>query len=648
MSKNKDFYAALALFQSLFKSHKGDIYTIIERFILAGVKIENLISFSITDVEKILNRQFSIDIPKSVITRCVVNQDTFKYYDDAYHVIKENDEETDKLLKSLAEINDQNDDIVTELYSFIEKRHLVKLSDIEKDAIRELFFDFVEDREAKSENSYFQDVARFIIIKEEDKSMQESLDAIKEGTIIYHGIRYSETSDAQTWKNDTIFFLDMEYLFAAFGLNGEYYREFFYDFYNLVKEINDGSPRRNNVPRIQLMYFEKTKSEIDKFFKKAARLKDGDERKDPLTHAMNVIDSECVDSLSVMTYKNQFFKCLKDLGIIEYPHEINHQKNKDFLFETNALMNKIQESFLPEEEEDVQNLLHYADNINILREGRNSSRLDDCGYIFLSASRISTRFSKFLRENDNDARTFVMCSMNLFTEEMWFRLRKGIIDTKTAATFKVVSKAKCIISGLLNESVSKNYQKLKESNVPPEVHKGLYADLRSRDCAPENVNSKTIDEDLAFVNEEDYLHVYQEEQSLLKNRAQRADEIEKELKKSNDENNQLKEQNEDLKNRLRQHEYEKISIARYKAKRKFCLESFFYTNAKYIIWIVMFAVVLLTICLEKKIGLFTILSGFASIIALFVKFPSFVQKRANTFKRRRYRSYIENELEQCI
>lgn len=644
MNKNKDFYAALALFQSLFKSHKGDIYTIIERFILAGVKIENLRSFSISDVEKILKRQFSIEIPKSVITRCVVNQDTFKYYDDAYHVIKENDAETDNLLKSLAEINDQNDDIVTELYSFIEKRHLVKLGESEKDAIRELFFDFVEDREAKSENNYFQDVARFIIIKEEDKTMQESLDAIKEGTIIYHGIKYTETSDAQTWKSDTIFFLDMEYLFAAFGLNGEYYKEFFYDFYNLVKEINDGSPRRNNVPRIQLMYFEKTKSEIDKFFKKAARLKDGHERKDPSTYAMNVIDSECTDSIAVMTYKNQFFKCLKDLGIIEYPHEINHQKNKDFLFETESLMKKIQESFLPEEEEDVKNLLHYADNINILREGRKSSRLDDCGYIFLSASRISTRFSKFLRENDNDAKTFVMCSMNLFTEEMWFRLRKGILDTKTVATFKVVSKAKCIISGLLNDSVSKIYQKLKDSNVSPEVHKGLYADLRSRDYAPENVNSKTIDEDLAFVNEEDYLHAYQEEQSLLRSKAQMADEIEKELKNSNVEKRQLREQNEDLKNRLRQHEFSNIVKARSKAKLKFCIEAFIYSNVKYFIWIVMFAVVLLFIFLEKKLGPFTIVSGLASIIALGVKFPSKVQKCANTFKYRRYRYYIENEL----
>ena len=644
MSKNKDFYAALALFQALFKSHKGDIFTIIERFILAGVRMENLISFTISDVEKILKRQFSIDIPKSVITRCVVNQNTFKYKDDAYYVIKENDDETNELLKSLKEINSQNDDICLELYGFIESSHLITLSNVQKDTIRELFFEFIEDRDAKSNHPYFQDVARFIIKKEEDQSMQQSLDAIKEGTIIYHGIKYSETSDAQTWKQETLFFLDMEYLFAAYGLNGEYYKEFFFDFYNLIQEINEGSPRRNSVPRIRLMYFDKTKAEIDKFFKKAARIKEGHERIDPMTHAMNVIDKECVDSLAVMTYKNEFLKYLKDLGITEYPYEINRQKNKAFLFETDELIKKIQETFLPEEQEDVQDLLYYADNITILREGHNSTHLDECGCVFLSASRLSTRFSKFLRENDNDARTFVMCSMNIFTEEMWFRLRKGIMDTKTVATFKVISKAKCIVSGLLSESVSKNYQLLKESNVAEEVHKGLYADLRSRDCAPENVNRNTIDADFAFVNDEDYIHVYQEEQSILRNKAKKVDEVEKELLITNNEKKQLKEQNDNLKIQLRQHTFEKLLEARKKAKRKFRLESFFYLNVKYIIWLILIAIVLLSISKEQNLGMYTIISGLASIIATIAKFPSKLQKKADKFRLKRYRVYIGKEL----
>ena len=237
-----------------------------------------------------------------------------------------------------------------------------------------------------------------------------------------------------------------------------------------------------------------------------------------------------------------------------------------------------------------------------------------------------------------------MCSMNIFTEEMWFRLRKGIMDTKTVATFKVISKAKCIVSGLLSESVSKNYQLLKESNVAEEVHKGLYADLRSRDCAPENVNRNTIDADFAFVNDEDYIHVYQEEQSILRNKAKKVDEVEKELLITNNEKKQLKEQNDNLKIQLRQHTFEKLLEARKKAKRKFRLESFFYLNVKYIIWLILIAIVLLSISKEQNLGMYTIISGLASIIATIAKFPSKLQKKADKFRLKRYRVYIGKEL----
>lgn len=648
MSKNKDFYAALALFQSLFKSHKGDIYTIIARFILAGVRIENLHSFTISQLERILQRHFSLDIPKSVITRCVINQKTFSYKNESYHVVQADDTETQQLLASLTEVNNQNDDIASELYSFIEHRQLKTLTDDEKEEIRNIFFDFIEDREAQSSHRYFQDVAHFIVTKEEDQSMQESLDAIKEGIIIYRGIRYSESSNSQTWKHDTIFFLDMEYLFAAFGLNGEYYKEFFYDFYNLVKEINDGSPRRNNVPRIQLMYFAKTKAEIEKFFNSAVRMKEGHERPDILSHAMGIIDKECVDALAVMTYKNRFFKFLKDQGITEYPHEISRLKNKDYLFETENLHKKIQEMFEPEEQDDIQYLLDSADNINILREGRGSTRLDDCGCIFLSASRLATRFSKFLRENDQDARTFVMCSMNIFTEEMWFRLRKGIMDTKTVATFKVVSKAKCIVSGLLSDSVARNYEKLKVSGVAEEVHYGLYADLRLRNCAPEHVTSRTIDSDMAYVNEHDYLHVYQEEQAMLRSKADRVDEAEQKLRQSDDDKQLLIDENEKLKRKLHESEYNKLIRARKKAKYKFCFENLIYTNLKCIIWTVLIALVLCSVYAEKAKVPFTVLSGCASILSWLCHIPAKAQKWANVFRLSRYRGYIENELRKIL
>ena len=87
-------------------------------------------------------------------------------------------------------------------------------------------------------------------------------------------------------------------------MNGSFYEECFYDFYNLVKEINEGSPSQKGTPRIQLRYFPKTKENIDRFFKVAARIKNGEEnlyRDDK--EAMKSILNNSVDEIGVLKYK---------------------------------------------------------------------------------------------------------------------------------------------------------------------------------------------------------------------------------------------------------------------------------------------------------------------------------------------------------
>ena len=80
---NNDLNSALALFQSLFKAQKGDVYTIIERFILVGVKSKGLLSFTNEELVDLLKSTFNIEIPISVVQKCIVTyQDVFKYTRD--------------------------------------------------------------------------------------------------------------------------------------------------------------------------------------------------------------------------------------------------------------------------------------------------------------------------------------------------------------------------------------------------------------------------------------------------------------------------------------------------------------------------------------------------------------------------------------
>lgn len=641
-----DFNAALALFQSLYRSHKGDIFTVIERFILVGVRSQHLSTVTVSTVGVLLKEQFDIVIPNTIIQTCINNQDVFHYKNGEYLVIYNQEEEIDALLDELNEIDTQNENIVLGLYEEIEHRHLITLTESDKLQIREVFFDFVKDRDKEPDYKYFIDINQYIVKREKDDVFQQALDAIKEGMIIYHGIRYSETSNAKTWKDDTVFFLDMEYLFSAYGMNGSFYEECFYDFYDLVNEINEGSPSKNGIPRIQLKYFTKTKENIDRFFYVAARIKNGEESLYKDNEAMRNILNNSLDEIDVLKNKARFYKKLTDLGIVEYSKDIDLDKNKEFLFDTELLSAKIDAEFSEEEKDDIDEYLLFADYINILRGGKKSPKLEKCGYIFLSESKLSTKFSKFLRENDTDASTFVMCRMSRFTENMWFKLRKGIVNQGSIATLKVISKAKSVVSGLLSDSVAKNYKKIVEEGKDPEEKKILYAELRDKRHTPENVTSDSIEEDVSFILNDDFVSQYRENQSKLKIKADKVDAVEHELGESLLRNETLEVENRRLREQIRIQSLERLHVARKYAKQKFLAECFVYDNAKNLVWLLISLLFIICLCFElnnfkSPIG---IISGIITIISFVFQRCVNIEYRAQILKRKRYRGYIEKEL----
>lgn len=310
-----------------------------------------------------------------------------------------------------------------------------------------------------------------------------------------------------------------------------------------------------------------------------------------------------------------------------------------------ALLVQVTDLFDADEKDDIDEYLLFADYINILRGGKKSPKLEKCGYIFLSESKLSTKFSKFLRENDTDARTFVICRMSRFTEEMWFKLRKGIVDQKSIATLKVISKAKSIVSGLLSDSVSNNYKKILEEGQDPEEKKILYAELRDKRHTPENVTSDSIDLDISFILDKDFVTNYRENQSLLKIRAEKADDVERKLDESQRENNSLKDENHELRKKIKKHAYDSLCQSRKKAKRKFALESLVLSNAKICLWIII--AILLVICLYFEWGDIKsplgIVSGIATVIAFGFQQFGDIHIRALRYMRKRYRYYIEKE-----
>lgn len=163
---------------------------------------------------------------------------------------------------------------------------------------------------------------------------------------------------------------------------------------------------------------------------------------------------------------------------------------------------------------------------------------------------------------------------------------------------------------------------------------------------PENVTAESIDEDVSFILDNSFINNYRETQTQLKIKAARADETERLLGESQYENQSLKDENKNLREQLRQQAFDKLLYARRRTKRRFAIESFIYSNAKLLLWVLIIIILLLCIYFElsnikSPLG---IISGIVTIIAFVYQITGNIKSKARSYMRKRYRNYINDYL----
>lgn len=164
-------------------------------------------------------------------------------------------------------------------------------------------------------DSKYKELFSLFVIKYEHK-YRELLISIKEGAILLEGLSYCNQVELNKgWNENLTIYLDTEILFHAYGLNGKLYQDIFYDFYDLVNEINESLAFRKIDKRIQMKIFESSYNEIESFFYVAQLIKDGKETVNPSKEAMIRVVNECKDIASVIEMKDDFYQLLKELEI---------------------------------------------------------------------------------------------------------------------------------------------------------------------------------------------------------------------------------------------------------------------------------------------------------------------------------------------
>ncbi|MBE8712762.1 coiled-coil domain-containing protein [Sphingobacterium hungaricum] len=517
LKEDNRLLASLAVFRELYNSEK-DVYGIISIFLADLIKIENLYSFSLNEITSKLNNTFEFEIPDAVVRTSLGRLTFLEKQQGAYFVKDFSNIDTHTFDQKRQTIQSNNETIIDNLFKFIETEKKVTLSEKDKEKISHSFCCFLLD--VNNGDEYVEYVTSFILNREADIDFKQQLNLIREGVILYSGIKYNNNiNDLGTWRTELTIFIDTEILFHIAGFNGELYQKLATDFLNYVKEINQKAQKK----LIKLKYFEEVKNDIEGFFTKARHLIEGNERPYPNVTAMVSIINGCKSAADILGKKSDFYTLLKSYGIEEdnfrdYFNPNNHKYN--------IVSQDIIESVSKEIDKDAEPFLRFLNYVSIHRKEANSNNFENIGFLLLTGN--STTLKVAWNELMKDEGFVPMAThLSFLTNKFWFKLNKGFGKASLPTSFDIITKSQIILSKVLNDNVGAKYEELQndynKGKLTEEQAKARIIDLRNKVRKPEEIKNDTVNDVLNAITE-DSLEKFIEEQTHFKIKAEQQQE----------------------------------------------------------------------------------------------------------------------------
>jgi hypothetical protein len=524
--------ASLAVFRELYNSEK-DIYGIIGEFLKEIISSRAKHQFTLTEITQLLNDTFDFKIPEAVVSTALSRFKGSLEKAQGLYTIKNlaTFSISGKLTEKHSLIQNNNNIIIENLLKFIEAEKKAYIDEEEKEKIVTSFCSFLIDESTAQEYSDY--VSAFIINNKKDSSFTNQLNTIKEGVVLYTGLKYNPNlNDLGSWKTELTIFIDTEILFHFAGFNGQLFQILFNDFFSLVKEINAKNQSKKGKKLIHLRYFSEVKGEIENFFKKAEYIVSGKDKANPSKTAMTSILDGCKSPAEVIEKKTKFYDLLKLNAILEddfgdYYSEYYHKYNIE---DQNIITQLIKNTGI----EEVSSHLRYLNFINIHRRGINDRGFDNVGYFLLTGT-IATIILAWDEALKPEGNVPLASNLSFITNKFWFKLNKGFGKGEYPKTFDIVTKAQIVLSTLLNNSVADKFDELqikfRNGELTEQEAISSITELRRQAKRPEDINEYELDTVLRSI-EEKSIEQYLQEQELFKNNAQKQEEENKKLKES--------------------------------------------------------------------------------------------------------------------
>ena len=510
--------ASLAVFRELHDSKK-DVYEIISEFLREIISSNAKYQFNLTEISQLLNDTFDFKIPEAVI-RTALKKLKFLNKEKGFYVIEDLSELniTSNITNKHSEIQRNNEHIINNLFSYIEREKGRKLSLEEKEKIVQAFCNFILD-ESISED-YSELISAFIVNIRSNTGFTKQLETIKEGVVLYSGIKYnSNINELGSWKTELSVFLDTEILFHLAGYNGEIYKQSFDDFYLFVKKINTTSKNKSGKKLIHLKYFKEVKYIVEGFFEKAIHILEGKDKQNPSNTAMASILDGCKSTSDIVSKKTNFFLLLQTNGIFEDDYKDYFlPENYKYNIEDKGIIEDISNSL---EHKEITNNLTYLNYINIHRKEKSNNNLESIGHILLTGNSLTLQIAWHESIKPNGS-VPLATTMDFLTNKFWFKLSRGFGANNYPKSFGIITKAQILLSSKLNKSVGKKFEELQDDyrkgKLTEEQALSTIIELRRQAKKPEDIDENDLPSILESISEES-IEQFIKQQELFKNKA---------------------------------------------------------------------------------------------------------------------------------
>lgn len=504
----KDIYkllASVAVVGDLYDNQKG-IYDVLKEFVLDIISREKLRSFSVTQITRELNTEYGFRLNEPVVKTCLKGlgfSSTNGVF--TYKVLPER---KNSIQEPISEYERKTTALFDDLCKFIEKETKTTLSSSRAEAIKDQFCDFLMDRTVNDNDSNSRIFNQYILLASKNDERMEIINNIREGILVYEGIRYcSNVSETGSWKTEINIFLDTEMLFAACKIGNVYNAELFEDLRRYLSEINSA-----NKNRVHLWYFPETKVEFKQYFDRAESIVRGKDTLDITKEAMCQIVNGCSFPSDVQQKKTAADQAFKSLEIKQFNTDMyeDTEINKRNNLESMELLEKYSTLWRDSANKDsIFTSMRYLSHINKLRHGISNNGFENCGYVFLTATGRTLKLS-MSSDFHNEGEVPLATSLDFLINKFWFKLNKGFGINKSPRTVDMVLKAKQVLSSIISNRAAVKYEEYKKKYEQDEITKeefvALNSDLRSKLVSPEDIDGDTITEDFFAVDKWDFVN----------------------------------------------------------------------------------------------------------------------------------------------